>query len=263
MTNIIDDAIAKYVSNPAGEILNLMATPNVRLNAKACGLIGTHYMSIESDEKVAADYLISTIELGGQFPMFTYNLGYLYETQARRTGKKSIEQSMILCYTNSMKNSVWQAFNQLGCYFIEDPNISFEGYNVEQLLLKAAEHKLIPGFVNLIKLYKNDYEKRINIMKRKYDTSGKMEDLMSYMLEMLNNKDYKGYCKWRKSEGDNTMSIEAFLKNSPSVVSSECCVCLEEKSCFKLSCTHVTCNNCLFEVYCNSKPLCPICRADL
>lgn len=227
-------------------------------------IIGTHYMTEEFSDEIVVDYLTKSNNYQIN-ACASYNLGYFYETKCRNNiDIKENEIKMINFYNIAMKFNNFQAYNQIGSYFIKETIIPIIKITPKKCLIIAKEKGIIQAFNNLIILYKNNYDKKITIMKNKFELTKKVEDLMIYILELLNNKDYKNYCIFMKELGNNNnYNISAFLKKYPNLIFYECCVCYEEKKCFELQCKHKVCNNCLFDIFVNLDPLCPLCRDTL
>lgn len=251
----------EYIKNPKAYVAKLKESA-IRTNSPILySLLGTHYITVEPDEVQAEEYLIRSIEAGGN-PMGIYNLAYLYETKVRR-GEKNRESSMIELYELAIKNNVLQAYNQLGRYLMENPTIQ-SPHMPEDLFKHAASKGILPAKRNLATLYKDNYTKRIKIRQELWAETKTTEDLMNCMLDMLNSGDYHGYCRWMRDSGlSKSFDISALLKNTPSIDMAECCICFVEGKCVKLACTHTCCCKCLFEVYIGPSLVCPMCRKEL
>lgn len=213
-------------------------------------------MTTEKDDNLAIKYL--ELSLSGSFNLgfVHYNLGYIYETKLKNIKDTNSENKMINHYIKAIELNVHKACNQLGCYFMHTERtfkINNKYLTIEELLIIAGNNNIVQGFNNLINLYKNDYQKKIVILEKKYNLTKNVIDLMTFMLEMLNNGDYKRYCIWYKDyTGNNNMNMTSFLRRSPLHINMECPVCLETKDCLKMQCTHDLCNQCVYDIFCSN-----------
>lgn len=261
----MNEIIITYLSNPKDEIEKLKLYAKENPSPAVYTLLGTHYMVTEKNDLLAEDYLITSLELGGN-AMGIYNLGYLYEDHLPQIQDgqlySELESKMIKCYVLAMDKKIWQAYNQLGKYFLDNPKTNTTDLSPEQLFTTASEHNIVPACNNLIIMYKNNYNKRVGIMYTKYKITADIQDLTTYILELLNNKDYDRYCKI-STDSTRITDIETVIQKSSNTKLGECCICSKEKTCFELNCKHDVCGECLFEIYHHTKPLCPKCQCEL
>lgn len=252
-------------------------------------LVGTHFLTeVPPDETKAMKYLKQSMEWQPT-SMGAYQLGYLLETRLRqRLGVRHVGdvakdvkvnnedvKEMIHWYQLAARAQEGKAMNQLGCFFLDFehmlPTPSPLDKTPEEYLISSKEKKIPQAYTNLIRLYrkKDEYKKLVSILEEKVMLNPKNPnplELMDLILLMLNKKDYSNYCRFIKKFQGGSYDIHALLQpGSSSVEEAECCVCLETKPCFKLVCSHVSCNNCLFEIFASPtvKSRCPICRRAL
>lgn len=252
----------KYFQNNINDLELIASTADKDQNALLFVLLGGHYLSKQIDYSKAEKYLLSAWKIN-KYSHAAYNLGYMYELQCD-------ESNMINWYLEALNQNVYQAANQIGLHYLKQSKINqvINGKYVEEYLIIAAEHGIKQAENNLITLYKetNNYNKLVIILK--HQLNGDPIKIMELMLLMLNNRDYKGYCQWLSTfkMPENTTIIFnpiQLLSNQASFEEDECCVCLETKKSIKLSCSHIVCSNCLFEIYKHLEPNCPICRKNL
>lgn len=112
-------------------------------------------------------------------------MGYLIETKSRKKmypnqeNKIFLEKQMIHYYKLSTEMRMYQAYNQIGSYFL-DPEI---GGTPESYLLIAQQNELLPAYNNLINLYRkqNSYAKCVQMMELKYRRTSNIQHLIDLM----------------------------------------------------------------------------------
>lgn len=216
-------------------------------------VIGGEYIQ-KNDFTKAEQYLKESVNIDMN-KINTYNLGYLCE-------KLNKEDEMIQYYSIAHNLGSFEACNQLGAYFINKPEIPFIGNTPEWYLLLAANNGIVPAYNNLIKLYQDDYDKKINIMIKKYTITKDISVLMDAMLQMLNKGDYYRYVSLSKLY-NISMNGKENLLSLLKPYEDTCPVCLDSSSeCVKTLCGHTMCAGCMHSIIVQN-PKCPLCRESL
>ena len=238
-------------------------------------VVGTHYLMEEDDLPKAIIFIKESIKWKPT-TLAAYQLAYTYEKQLRnilktlgqteRKNKGNEEfKEMAHWYNIAAKDGEGKAMNQLGGFLAEFKDFKSEK-TAEEYLLAAKEKKIPQAYNNLIMLYRgtDDYKKLVSILKEKLNQ--KRDDaktLMDLMLTVLNKGDYGEYCRLIKEYQGGLQDVRAFLHQEITLSQEEkCFACSKSKPCFKLSCTHCACNDCLFELFAKSQQdvKCPVCN---
>ena len=162
-------------------------------------IAGTHYMTTELNDELVEKYMLQSLNIE-ILPMCAYNLAYFYESKIRSLGnslpnKEEYETKMIKYYEIAISYHSYEAHNQLGYYFINEPDRIFLGKTPLELLEIAANKDILPAVNNLLNYYKNknDIDKIIDLFEKKYLITSDTLVLMDFILAMLNGKRYKKY----------------------------------------------------------------------
>lgn len=226
--------------------------------AHCLAILGGEYLQ-ENDKNNALVYLLQSSDIC-ENGIAAYNLGYLYENEKN-------ENEMIKYYTIAMKHQIYQAYNQLGRYYLHQDIIPIVNKTPKELLTVAKNNKIIPAMRNLISLcvstkkYADEISNRIEL----YLQTNKIEDLMNLMLAMLNKGDYFRYVytmKTMKHVSFNSLqNLNKFYESS--LIEHKCTICFESSKCLQTTCKHMLCTNCMNNIIINDNPKCPYCRSEL
>lgn len=232
--------------------------PNV---AMGWAFVGAHYMSTVNNPDKCREYLLKSIQINPN-PVAVYNLGYHYEQKIRKEYDNQFELEMLKYYKMAIEMNMKQAYNQIGSYYIDRDQVPVLGGTPESYLLMAYNAGIFPALNNLIKLHHNNYDKCSKYMLEKYNRTNDVMHLMEYILYMLNNHKYADYCKFMKKIGKNNMDMSVLL-GTQNFITCECPICMTEKKCIKMNCSHVVCNDCIFKIFTEVDAKCPFCRISL
>jgi hypothetical protein len=267
----LDALYNEYKLNPVENIGKVIEYTTKKHDCMGYFFCGTHYMTTEKDWIKAFDFLYEGLMRNYNNNKLTailsYNLGYLSEQILRsktefQHPKYEGFKSCCAFYDIAIKLGTYQAANQLGKLILDyHEEYKFDVNKGINYLKLAADKGIIQAINNLITYYKDDHIQSIKYLNLKYKTTSKIEDLMMLMISYLNNKDFKGYCNLVSLLGQTT-DVRLFLKGTPYLIKDECSICYDEKDCYKLKCTHIVCNECLFNIFKNN-PVCPLCRCEL
>lgn len=218
----------------------------------ALALVGGELVS--TDPATAKNYLTEAYNLDRN-KLSCYNLAYYHECH------KEVEP-MVRHYIEAVNLGNLRAYNQLGLFFFDQPIVPIFNQTPEYCFGQAACGGIVQGFNNLLRLYANNYGKRITTLHRKYKLTRDPIELMTLTLEMLNHGDYFRYISLQGLDRvmmDGEASLNSLLKP----MLGECPICLTEADCVNTLCNHTMCIACLNKIIISPNPSCPICRQSL